>query len=159
MQRRMNWLHLRAQLKPIIVAAEERASMRQIQNAIGIAPSTIVRWKKELDKPIALNSVVKVLEYLGESPAEFFARVEGRDLGRQSGDQNLPSISDGGSDVPTARERDRIRELEAEVEGFKAKWRDVQDVARSLFAITAVDQGGAAAGRKARRSRTAGKVG
>jgi len=83
---------------------------------------------------------------------------DGRDLLRHAGDQR--SGSEGGSpDVPASVERARIRELESELESLKTRWRDVQDVARTLFTIAVGDQGPAAAARKAGRHRTSRKTG
>jgi hypothetical protein len=74
----MDWLAVRAVLRPIIEAQEGRASMRAIQEKTGIAPSTLVRWKEEVNRPVDLGKVVTALELFGESPAAFFVAVEHR---------------------------------------------------------------------------------
>jgi hypothetical protein len=87
---------------------------------------------------------------------------DGRDLIRHKRDQRSAPI--GGADVPASVSVNaRVLELESqlrEFEDLKARFGEVQDVARRLFAIVAPDEEGRATGRgKTGSGRTTGKTG
>lgn len=127
---------------------------------LGIPQPRLNDWENSRYKTIALTNLLLVAKTLRVSVDDLLRGVD-LDYDRvcHGGDQELPSTNRtvGGADDPSHRAR--IRELEQELASFKARWRDVQDVARSLFRIAVGDEGGAAGGGKTGRGRTARKTG
>jgi transcriptional regulator with XRE-family HTH domain len=74
--------------------------------------------------------------------------IESGDLvrpGTEAGSETSP----GGADVPASARR--IAELESELEGYKARWGEMQTLAKSLFQLAVRGKEGRAAARAAAR--------
>lgn len=156
-----------AYARPVALASnirELRKAARLTQIALGkrlgVGQGAVSKWESGETEPdasllpslaLTLGTYLDVLLYGVDSHYD-----AERDLLRHSADQQS-ALLPGGAGVPaTAR---RITELESELAAFKARWGDVQDVARALFEIAIGDKGRAAARATAGRRRTARKTG
>lgn len=123
---------------------------------LGVGQGAVSKWESGETEPDAsalpqLALIVGALldDVLEGVDPQYDSR---RDLLRQARDQRLGSHLGGPTDVPASAERARLRELEqqaAELAALKARFSEVQDVARRLFAIAVAGEEGRATARPA----------
>lgn len=140
----------------------EAADMAQRRGLLPLTRQVLLRLERGQTK----NPEPEVMRAVAALYGMDYGEVVGRFIGVRFGvtssvisnDQGSASLG-GAPDVP-ASARARIQELETELESFKARWSDVQDVARSLFRIAVTgEEGRAASPRQASRRRSPRKTG
>ena len=108
--------------------------------------------------PDVLNALARLYELPYDDLVARWVKFRfGSDLLRHSADQQSALPVGGAQDVAASARR--IAELESELSTLKARWVDVQDVARTLFRIAVAEEDRTAARAPARRRGTTRKTG
>lgn len=137
----VNLARVRSELK----AAREGTGLRRGPKIGRLALSRLTQ--EGFDKPVngqtikniedgriadpGIVTIARIVEAMGLTLATFFARVEGVDPSRHSTDQE--SELSGGSDVPTAAERDRLSRVESDISTLKAQFAVLQSATGKII--------------------------
>lgn len=135
---------------------ERGLTPEDVATMAGVNRATVYRIAKVDDAySPRVGTVLQILASLRVPAPLFFASVTSSVTGA---DQGSGSSFGGSPDVLSSARR--ITELETELAQFKARWGDVQDVARRLFAIAVTgEEGGPATDRQTGRRKSPRKAG